>query len=140
MKSAKFKQIACIAETDPDRFQTKVNAILSHTANPEIIFDKVQPYTMYVVYTVHKNEPESFLELLEMLDPNGGKATCSSCPYFQIGKDRRRKWGTCTHKDKPANKKGRACELYYLMLRGLSESVIEEYEQIPYMIDGAQGD
>lgn len=138
MKDAKFKQIACIAETDPDRFQEKVNLILSHTANPEIIFDKVQPFTMYVVYTVHKNEPESFLELMEMLDPNGGRAKCISCPYFQISKDKRRKWGMCSHKDTPARKDDRACELYYLMQRGLSESVIEEYEQLPYLIEGAE--
>lgn len=138
MKDAKFKQIACIAETDPERFQEKVNLILSHTANPEIIFDKVQPFTMYVVYTVHKNEPESFLELLEMLDPNGGKAHCIDCPHFVRSSDKRRKWGTCSHKIAETRIDSRACETYYLMLRGLTDSIIDEYEQLPYMIEGAE--
>lgn len=138
MKTAKFKQIACIAETDPDLFQAKVNAILSHTANPEIIFDQVRPFTMYVVYTVQKNQPETFLELLEMLDKDGGHAICEQCPHFVRSPDKRKKRGTCSHKIEETRKDARACETYYLMLRGLSDSMIKEYEEIPYMIDGAE--
>ena len=138
MKTAKFKQIACIAETDPDLFQAKVNAILSHTADPEIVFDQVRPFTMYVVYTVQKNQPESFLELLEMLDKDGGRALCGQCPHFVRSPDKRKKRGTCSHKIEETRIDHRACETYYLMLRGLSDSMIKEYEEIPYMIDGAE--
>lgn len=135
MRSQHFKQCACISENSAELFQEKANDILARFTDPEIIMDPSKPFTMYAFYTVSKDMPETVLELLEMLDANGGNATCENCPAFIRSKDRRRKWGSCRRKGIKAKCDARACELYYLQLRREAEQITKEFEQIPYTID-----
>ena len=133
MKERIFKQLACVSEKDAASFEDKVNDVLAQTPDPEIIIDKTKPFTMYVLYKVSKNVPECALELLEMLDSNGGHATCEDCDYFIRDKDRRKKWGICNRKkDEKTRADARACELYYLELRKDAAQLLKQYEQIPY--------
>ncbi len=133
MKERIFKQLACVSENDAANFENKANDILAQTPDPEIIIDQTRPFTMYVLYKVSKNVPESALELLELLDPNGGHATCEDCDYFIKDKDHRKKWGICSRKKgERTHINGRACEFYYLELRKDAAELIKKYEQIPY--------
>lgn len=133
MKERVFKQLACVSEDDAANFENKVNDILAQTPDPEIIIDQTRPFTMYVLYKVRKSAPESALELLELLDPNGGHATCKNCDYFIKDKDRRKKWGICSRKKgERTHTDARACELYYLELRKDAAQLLKQYEQIPY--------
>ena len=135
MRSTKFKQCACISEASAAAFQDAANAILAQTPEPEIVIDKTQPFTAYIFYKVSKKVPETVLELLELLDANGGNATCENCPAFIRSNDRRRKWGSCRRKGIKTKCDARACELYYLQLRREAEQITKEFEQIPYTID-----
>lgn len=138
MRNVTFKQSICISETDAGIFQEKMNAALSQIPNPEIVFDNTLPMTAYIFYRVSKDQPETLLELLEMLDTKTqGRATCEICQHFERSEDRRKKWGTCRKYNKPIHMNGRACEAYYLELREVSAKLIEEYRQIPFLIDGA---
>ena len=135
MRSIKFKQCACISEASAGAFQDAINAMLQQTPEPEIVIDKTQPFTAYIFYKVHKNAPETVLELLEMLDTDGGQAQCQDCPEFIKSTDKRRKWGKCRRKIEPVRADGRACELYYLARRREAEHIAEEFKQIPYTIE-----
>ena len=135
MKDTKFKQCACISEASADAFQDKANAVLSHLPEPEIIIDKTQPFTAYIFYKVRKKTPETVLELLEMLDSDGGCAQCQDCPEFIKSKDKRTKWGKCRRKNVPIRADGRACELYYLERRREAAAIAAEFDQIPYTIE-----
>lgn len=133
MKESTYKQIACISESNAEIFQDKANNILATIAEPEIVLDGTRPFTMYILYSIRKDVPETVLELLEMLDADGGHAHCEDCPAFIKSPDRRRKWGGCRRKpDKPTRCDSRACELYYLERRREAERITEEFEQIPY--------
>lgn len=133
MKERAFKQLACVSEKDAASFEDKVNDVLAQTPDPEIIIDQTRPFTMYVLYNVSKNVPESALELLELLDPNGGHATCKNCDYFTKDNDRRKKWGICSRKKgEKTHADARACELYYLELRKDAAQLLRQYEQISY--------
>lgn len=132
MKDTKFKQCACISETSAEAFQDAANAILARLPEPEIIVDKTKPFTMYVFYTVRRDTPETVLELLEMLDADGGHAQCQDCPAFIRSKDRRRKWGKCRRKNTETKCDGPACELYYIERRREAARIAEEFKQIPY--------
>ena len=133
MKERVYKQLACVSENDATNFESKVNDVLAQTPDPEIVIDQTRPFTMYVLYKVRKNVPECALELLEMLDPNGGHATCKECDYFKKDKDKRKKWGICSRKQNERTRTdARACELYYLELRKDAAELIKKYEQIPY--------
>lgn len=134
MKETRFKQCACISEASADSFQDAANAILAQLADPEIVMDHNKPFTMYVFYNVRRDAPESVLELLELLDTDGGSAKCQNCPAFIKSKDRRRKWGKCRRKNIEAKADSRACELYYLEKRREAAEIANEFEQIPYMI------
>ena len=132
MRERTFKQLACISEKDAAAFEEKANDVLAQTPDPEIVIDQTRPFTMYVLYKVSKDIPESALELLEMLDPNGGHAQCMECQYFVKDKDARKKWGMCQKKDERTRCDSRACEVYYLELRKDAAPLIEQYEQIPF--------
>lgn len=135
MKQNTFKQMACISETNAAIFQDKANSILATMADPEIVLDKTRPFTMYVFYSVSKDIPESVLELLELLDADGGHAKCEDCPAFIRSKDKRRKWGGCSRKPGEQTRcDSRACELYYLERRREAERIAEEFKQIPYKV------
>ena len=135
MRSIKFKQCACISEASAAAFQNAINAILQQTPEPEIVIDRTQPFTAYVFYKVSKDAPETVLELLEMLDTDGGRAQCQDCPEFIKSKDKRTKWGKCGRKGTKTRCDGRACELYYLARRREAERIAEEFKQIPYTIE-----
>ena len=135
MRTAKFKQVACVSETNAAAFQVAANAILSQASDPEIILDRTQPFTAYIFYTVRRNEPDTVLELLEMLDPNGGHATCEECPAFIRSKDKRKKWGACRRKPDPTRCDSPACELYYLERRREAHEITQELAAIPYTIE-----
>lgn len=134
MKEATFKQLACISEKSAAVFEQKTNYILSQMEDPEIILDRSQPFTAYIIYSVRKDYPETVLELLEMLDGNDGRASCADCPAFIKSKDKRRKWGSCKRKAEKTRCDARACELYYLERRREAERIAEEFEQIPATI------
>ena len=135
MKDTKFKQCACISETSAGAFQDAANAILAQLPDPEIVIDKSKPFTMYVFYNVKRSTPETVLELLEMLDKDGGNAHCEDCPAFIRCKDKRKKWGRCRRKPEPVRSDARACELYYLERRREADRIAEEFKQIPYTIE-----
>lgn len=132
MRNAKIKQCACISEASAAAFQDAANAILAQTPEPEIVIDKTQPFTAYIFYKVSKEVPETVLELLELLDHDGGRAQCQDCPEFIRSKDKRRKWGKCRRKNTETRTDARACELYYLARRREAEAITNEYKQIPY--------
>ena len=44
------KQIKVIAESSANIFEKRANQLLSALDNPQIIFDRTRPYTIYVVY------------------------------------------------------------------------------------------
>lgn len=90
---------------------------------------------MYIFYNVRRDTPETILELLEMLDTDGGRAQCQHCPAFIKSHDRRRKWGYCKRKEAQTKCDARACELYYLERRREAMAIVKEFEQIPYTID-----
>lgn len=135
MKDTKFKQCACISEASAAAFQDAANGLLAQLANPEIIIDQTQPFTMYVFYNVHRDTPETVLELLEKLDADGGCAKCDNCPAFIRSKDKRRKWGSCRRTAQPIRCDTRACELYYLERRREADQIAEEFKQIPFTIE-----
>lgn len=135
MKDTKFKQCACISEASAAAFQDAANAILAQLPNPEIIVDQTKPFTMYIFYNVRRTTPETALELLELLDHDGGKAQCQDCPEFIKSNDKRRKWGKCRRKNTQTRIDGRACELYYLARRREAEAIVNELKQIPYTIE-----
>ena len=135
MKDTKFKQCACISEASAGAFQDAANAVLARVADPEIVIDKTTPFTMYVFYSVHRDTPETVLELLELLDKDGGHALCENCPAFVRSKDKRKKWGRCRRKSGPTRCDARACELYYLERRREADRIAKEFEQIPYTVD-----
>lgn len=134
MRSKHFKQLACISENTADDFQAKANATLAQTPNAEIVLDQTKPFTAYIFYTVSKSEPETFLELLEMLDSEAC-GLCQDCEYFKPDHDRRKVRGQCTRKNEVVRKDLRACEVYYLKRRKISDKIIEEYRQIPFLIE-----
>lgn len=134
MRNDKYKQCACIAETNPQIFQEKLNAILSRINNPEIVLDRTQPFTCYVFYNINRDTPESLLELLEMLD--GQLHTCEECPYFIRSTDKRRRRHTCGKTGTMTRADSRACEDFYRMKRDERKQLVEEYTNtIPYTIE-----
>lgn len=135
MKNTKFKQCACISEVSAPAFQDAVNSVLTQIPEPEIVVDQTQPFTIYIFYNVRRNMPETVLELLEMLDADGGNAHCEDCPAFIRSTDKRKKWGSCRRKVIPTRCDTRACELYYLERRREAATIAAEFEQIPYTIE-----
>lgn len=134
MKSIRFKQCACISEASAGAFQDAINSVLQQTPEPEIVIDKTQPFTAYIFYKVSKDAPETVLELLEMLDTDGGNAHCENCPAYEPPTDKRRKWGRCRQKNEKTRGDARACEIYYIGRRKGKIDLYEEYKQIPYTI------
>lgn len=132
MKDTKFKQCVCISEASAAAFQNAANNILVQLVNPEIIMDRTRPFTMYAFYNVRRDTPETVLELLEMLDANGGNAKCEDCPAYIPSEDTRRKWGDCRRKAQPTRCDSRACELYYIERRREADRIAEDFKQIPY--------
>lgn len=133
MRTTKFKQCACIGEASAGAFQDAINAVLQQIPEPEIIIDKTQPFTAYIFYKVSKDAPETVLEALELLDPDGS-ARCKDCPAFIPDADRRKKRGRCQLRDGVFLQRQPACEFYYLKRRDGNRSIIEEIKQIPYTI------
>lgn len=134
MKMDTFKQVACISETNAAIFQEKVNSILATTSNPEVVFDRARPFTVYIFYSIKKDVPETALELLEMLAADG-HAVCGDCPAFIRSKDKRRKWGGCRRKTgERRHCDSSACEIYYLERRREAERIAEDYDKIPYKV------
>lgn len=134
MRSERFKQVACISEKSPQAFEAKINNILAGIANPEIILDTAREYTAYVIYSVRKDVPETLIELLELLDADGG-GSCEQCPHFKRNKDKRIKRHDCTAKGIRVRANGRACEVYYKDKKQRAEEMIEQYKNIPYTIE-----
>lgn len=135
MRTARFKQVACISEPNAAAFQDRANEILAQASDPEIVFDQTLPFTAYIFFNVRRDQPDTVLELLEMLDADGGHAHCEDCPAFIRSKDKRKKWGSCRRKVTKTKCDSRACELYYLELRREAAQIAEEFKQIPYQIE-----
>lgn len=135
MRNEHYKQMACISETDPQIFEQKTNAILAGLINPEIVLDRVKPFTAYIFYKVRKDVPEDILELFEMLDTADGKRTCSDCPYFKKSTDKRRRKHTCTLTGNMTRADSRACEEYYKAKMQRYRGLLEEYKNIPYTLE-----
>lgn len=133
MKNTKFKQCACISETSAPAFQEAVNSVLAQLPDPEIVVDKTKPFTMYILYTVKRSTPETLLEALEMLDPDG-VARCQDCPAFIPDSDRRKKRGSCKLRSGEFFKNQPACEFYYLKRRDADTRIVDELAQVPYLI------
>lgn len=131
MRTTKFKQCVCISETSAEAFQDAANAFLVQVPEPEIIVDKTKPFTMYIFYTVRRDTPETVLEALELLDPDGS-ARCKDCPAFIPDADRRKKRGRCQLREGEFFQRQPACEFYYLKRRDGNGSILEEIKQIPY--------
>lgn len=135
MRTAKFKQVACVSESNAAAFETKANLILAQSSDSEVVMDRTLPFTAYIFFNVRKDQPETVLELLEMLDGDGGHAVCEDCPAFIKSKDKRTKWGKCKRKPQPTRCDSRACELYYLERRREAQAITEELNQIPFTIE-----
>lgn len=135
MRNEHYKQVACVSELDAESFEQKINTILAGIIDPEIILDKAKPFTAYIIYRVRKDVPETVLELLEMLDVDGGCATCQNCPHLVRSKDKRKKWHKCGLTGEQVKEDSRACETYYIEKRKQYREIIEEYMQIPYTIE-----
>lgn len=135
MKNTRYKQVACISTDDPATFQQQANAILSHTPQPEIIMDPSKPFTMYIIYDVSRREPETFLELLSLMDPGETTATCSACPAFVPDPDKRRKRGRCQFRTDERSRTAPACEFYYMKRRDGKTRIMDELKQLPYLIE-----
>lgn len=135
MRTARFKQVACISEPNAAAFQDRANEILAQASDPEIVFDQTLPFTAYIFFNVRRDQPDTVLELFEMLDADGGNAVCEDCPAFIRSKDKRKKWGSCRRKVTKTKCDSRACELYYLELRREAAAIAEEFEQLPYQIE-----
>ena len=134
MRNDKLKQCACISEQSADAFQDAANAILAQLPNPEIIVDQTKPFTMYIFYTVRRDTPEDILELLEMLDADGGHAHCQDCPAFIPDTDRRKKSGRCQLRADIVGRDNRACEFYYMKRRDGKTRIVDELANVPYLI------
>lgn len=134
MKYTTFKQCVCISEASAEAFQGAANAVLAQLPEPEIIVDKTKPFTMYIFYNVRRDTPETVLEALEMLDPDG-VARCINCPAFIPDEDRRKKRGRCQLRDGEFRHNTPACEFYYLRRRDSNSRIIDEIKQIPYKIE-----
>ena len=52
------KQIKVIAESNANIFEKRANQILTKLENPQIIFDRTRPYTIYVVYDAERAQHE----------------------------------------------------------------------------------
>ena len=135
MKTTRKKQLLCIAEKDAATFQTKVNAALAGLSDPEIILDQSRPFTLYAFYTVRRDEPESILELLEMLDTEAKHATCIDCPMFRRSPDRRRKWGHCRKDGREVRLDARPCEYFYRYRHRENADLAAQLESAPYLIE-----
>ena len=135
MRTARFKQVACISEPNAAAFQDRANEILAQASDPEIVFDQTLPFTAYIFFNVRRDQPDTVLELLEMLDADGGHAVCEDCPAFIRSKDKRKKWGSCRRKVTKTKCDSRACELYYLERRREAAAIAAEFDQIPYAIE-----
>ena len=134
MKHTTLKQCACISEQSAAAFQDAANALLAQLPDPEIILDQTRPFTMYVFYNVKRDTPEDFLELLEMLDKDGG-ARCADCPAFIPDADKRRKRGRCKLKAGELWRDLPACEFYYMKRRDGKTRIVDELAQVPYLIE-----
>ena len=135
MKTQRLKQMACISENNAEDFQEKANAILAQAAATEIIMDQTQPFTAYIFYNVSRVVPETLLEVLEHLDTDSD-ARCIDCPAFVPDDDKRKKRGKCQLRPKKEVKKNwPACEFYYLRRRQGDRRIIEELNEIPYLIE-----
>lgn len=134
MKTEKLKQCACISEASAAAFQDAANAILSQLSEPEIIIDKTRPFTAYIFYKTRRTMPETVLEALEMLDPDGS-ARCIDCPAFIPDADRRKKRGRCQLRKGEFLQRQPACEFYYLKRRDGNTRIVDELKQIPYLIE-----
>ena len=135
MRNDRFKQVACVSAPDAATFETQSNAILAGINDPEIIFDKTRPFTAYIVYRVRKDVPETVLELLELLDDDGGHATCANCPHLQRSEDKRKKWHTCRLTGERTREDSRACEHYYVAKRQTQREALQQYQNLPYTIE-----
>ena len=134
MRTTQFKQCVCISEANAAAFQDAANAILAQLPNPEIIVDRTKPFTMYIFYNVQRDTPEDVLELLEMLDADGGHAHCIDCPAFVPDPDRRRKRGRCQLRAGEYFRDLPACEFYYMKRRNSDTRIVDELAQVPYLI------
>ena len=134
MKDTRRKQLICIAEKDAATFQEKANALLASVIDPEIIIDHTQPFTMYALYSVSKKQPETILELLEMLDDKG-RARCNDCPEFTRSSDGRKKTGSCGRSSDIVRSDASACEWYYRQRRRENEQLAAELQNTPFLIE-----
>lgn len=131
MRQDKVKQVICIAGSNEEDFQNRMNEALSHLSNPEIKFFPEMPYYAVIVYTVKRDMPEDALELLEMVE--GRTYRCEACPHFgKESNDKRLKWGYCALTCKPTRIDSRACEQFYVYRYKLLSDLKEKYLDIPF--------
>lgn len=134
MRSEHYKQVAVVSAPTAEIFEQRMNATLAGMTSPEIVFDQTRPFTATIIYRVRKDVPETLLELLEMIDANGGH-TCNDCPYLSKSKDKRVKWHMCTRKDAKVQITSRACESYYESRLAMYKDAIEDYRILPYEVE-----
>ncbi len=135
MKEQKYKRIAVIDANSAEVFEARMNELLLSIVNPEIVMDRNRPFLAYVFYDISKNFPECALELLEMLDPEGGQAVCGDCPHFMKSDDKRMKRGLCASSHERVRIDLRACERYYIERRRENAQLVKEFQQIPFTND-----
>ncbi len=130
MREDKYKQLVCIAETEPQIFQDKVNGALATKKNPEIILDRTRPFTVYILYTVTKESPETPLEAIEYFTQQ--KLTCGECPYLDKSPDKRKVRHTCRIRGYKTRLDSPACEECYRAKRKEWKALQQLIETIPY--------
>ena len=130
MREHKVRQLACIAEEDPQSFQDRVNAVLATKDNPEVILDKTRPYIAYILYEMRRDIPENMTEALEYF--TGERYTCGQCPYLDKNPDKRRRWHKCRLTGERTRLDSPACEEVYKAKAEIWERVQRLIETIPY--------
>lgn len=113
MITKKRKQFYCIAATDPEEFQDKMNSVLSRHLEPEITFPNT-PLTAYVVVTTEELAPETLADEYRL---QGKSFHCGNCPHLIKSEDKRKRWHYCEHEDGPSREDTPACEDFYRWLK-----------------------
>ena len=121
MKTSKVQQFGVIRETDPDKFETKLNEKMERLAGEspkakvdvsgEILYATIEYYKR-VAYDDPGEEDKTIY------------FTCGDCPMFSPPlksdgtPDLRTKWGCCPHADMHRTRTwSSACEVLYKMIK-----------------------
>lgn len=103
------KQIDFIRGEDLNDLQVKVNEALRNGA--ELVNVDIPNLIATIIVTVYVGEIEK--TLLDELEDEFGRHTCSECPHFRESTDKRKKWHTCEKTGKDVRATSSCCETYY---------------------------